>query len=457
MIYGVLLAAGLSTRMGEDKMLLPIDGQCMVSCSLQKACAVCDRVVVVVRPQLAGMLELPDGVVELVNQYPEQGQGASIAHAIRHIQTTCSECESALFFLGDMPRIDIEVAREVCRRAVGHPEAIVIARKDGRICHPSAFGAAFFDELSQLEGDTGGRQIIQEHPDAVEYFEVPQVESVDVDTCCDYMAMLLGNRKLVVVRGAGDIASGSIYRLHQAGFLVVALDIEQPTVIRRTVSYAQALIDGVVEIEGVTAVKCTTLTQIAQALQNGQVPVLSDPKGNWIGKLKPAIVVDAILAKCNMGTTKDCASVVVCLGPGFTAGVDCHAVVETKRGHTLGHVIYNGSAIPNTGVPGNIGGYASERVVYSSASGRIKLIHDIGDHVEAGEEIAHVGTTPILAPIPGMLRGMIADESEVWEGLKIADVDPRDVRDYCFSISDKAKSVAGGVLEAVMHLMQVKM
>lgn len=257
--------------------------------------------------------------------------------------------------------------------------------------------------------------------------------------------------ELVVIRGAGDLATGVAYRLYKSGFKVIMLDIEEPLVIRRTVAFAQAIYDGETEVEGVRAVKASTLDEIARAIQNGHIPVVVDSEGKTIKDVRPKIVVDAILAKKNYGTHKDMADIVVALGPGFKAGVDADAVVETKRGHYLGRLILEGEAIPNTGVPGVIEGESERRVIHSPASGIIAHKSKITDLVSAGDTIAMVGDVEVKTEISGVLRGLIQEGIEVEEGLKVADVDPRDVRDHCHTISDKARSLGGGVLEAILN------
>lgn len=258
----------------------------------------------------------------------------------------------------------------------------------------------------------------------------------------------------IIVRGAGDIATGTIHRLHQAGFRVIALDIENPTVIRRTVAFAQAIQNGTATVENVTARRCATIDEVCRCLKNNEVPVCVDAKGDMIRMIRPEAVVDAILAKKNLGTTQDMAKAVIGLGPGFTAGKDVDAVIETNRGHDLGRVLYQGAAAENTGVPGNIGGYTHERVIHATNAGTIHLCHDIGDLVEMGECIAFIGETPVVSKLKGVLRGMIAEGTSVKKGLKIADVDPRGDRAYCQTISDKARNISGGVLEAVLHLLK---
>ncbi len=260
--------------------------------------------------------------------------------------------------------------------------------------------------------------------------------------------------KTVVVRGAGDLATGVIYILKHFGFRVIATEIEKPSAIRRTVALSEAVYDGIATVEDVTAVLCGSQNEIENTLNDDKVPLLIDPKSRVIEEIKPDIVVDAIIAKKNLGTDMHMAPIVVGLGPGFCAGKDVHAVVETARGHELGRMILNGSAKPNTGVPGVIGGYSHERVIYAPKAGIIRCFKKIGDHVDADEIIADVDGAPVKAKIGGILRGLIRDGFTVTEGFKTADVDPRDVYDHCFSISDKARMIGFGTLFAINHLLK---
>lgn len=256
----------------------------------------------------------------------------------------------------------------------------------------------------------------------------------------------------VVIRGAGDLASGIALRLWRAGLDVVLLDVAKPTAIRRTVAFSEAIVHGEQTVEDVTA-RLAAIETVPELLRQGILPVLIDPEGASIPALHPDALVDAILAKRNLGTRITDAPVVIGVGPGFTAGVDCHAVVETMRGHTLGRVIWSGGAIPNTGVPGEIGGYTVERVMHSPCGGVFHALRQIGDTVEAGETVATVGGEPLYAKITGTLRGILPEGFEVpREHFKSADVDPRCRLFHCFTVSDKALSVGGGVLEAVLML-----
>lgn len=254
---------------------------------------------------------------------------------------------------------------------------------------------------------------------------------------------------LVIVRGAGDLATGTIIRLRNAGYDVIALEIECPTVIRRTVSFADALFDGQCEVEGVKAFKANDISDALTIMDRRDIPILIDPEGECIKILKPICVVDAILAKRNLGTTIDMAPFVVALGPGFEAGKDADVVIETKRGHKLGSIIRKGCAIRNTGVPGIIGGYGKERVIHSECEGTIRGNVEIGEIVKKGDVIAYIDNTPVFATLDGRLRGLLHDGILVPKGFKIADIDPRGEDTDHMTISDKARAIAGGVLEAI--------
>lgn len=295
---------------------------------------------------------------------------------------------------------------------------------------------------------------------------------------------------LIICRGAGDLATGIIHRLRRAGHRVIALETDYPAAIRRQVSFCEAVYDGSAAVEGVTARLVPALTDaetdtekysgindtpaahiasekwdsaaIEAVLEAGEVPLLIDPKGESIELLKPDVVVDAIIAKKNLGTTINMAPLVIGVGPGFTAGQDVHLVIESMRGHNLARIITDGMAQPNTGVPGNIAGFTSERVIHAPEAGYIHDVRKIGDIVQKGDEIARIYPdkesydnalseyVPVNATITGIIRGLIREEYYFREGFKIADIDPRESElSNCFTISDKARSIAGSVLEAV--------
>ena len=295
---------------------------------------------------------------------------------------------------------------------------------------------------------------------------------------------------LIICRGAGDLATGIIHRLHRAGHRVIALETDYPAAIRRQVSFCEAVYDGSAAVEGVTARLVPALADaetdtetysgindtpaahivsekwdssaIEAVLEAGEVPLLIDPKGESIALLNPDVVVDAIIAKKNLGTTINMAPLVIGVGPGFTAGQDVHLVIESMRGHNLARIITDGMAQPNTGVPGNIAGFTSERVIHAPAAGYIHDVRKIGDIVQKGDEIARIYPdkesydnalseyVPVNATITGIIRGLIREGYYFRKGFKIADIDPRESElTNCFTISDKARSIAGSVLEAV--------
>jgi xanthine dehydrogenase accessory factor len=258
--------------------------------------------------------------------------------------------------------------------------------------------------------------------------------------------------QLVVVRGGGDLATGAAHLLHRVGFPVVVLELPAPLAIRRTVAFASAVADGEVVVdagEPVPARLVDTADAAAELARDGAVAVLVSPDLPEFAE-PVSIVVDARLAKRNLGTHMDDAPLVVGLGPGFTAGDDCDVVVETKRGHRLGRTIWRGAAEPNTGIPGAVGGAAGERVVRAPTDGTVAWTVAIGDVVEAGAVLGTVDVATVSAPIGGVVRGLIAPGFDAYVGLKIADVDPRADRAACFEISDKARLVGAGVLDAIL-------
>lgn len=257
---------------------------------------------------------------------------------------------------------------------------------------------------------------------------------------------------LVLIRGAGDLASGAALRLHRANFPVVMTDLPQPTAIRRTVCFSQAIRFGKTTVEDAVGVCCKTAREVKAALSVGEIPVLPDETASCCTWLHPEVLVDGILAKRNLGTKITDAPLVIALGPGFCAGRDCHAVIETMRGHTLGRVIWDGEPIPNTNIPGLIGGFAGERVLRAPSDGIFVQKLEIGASVHTGDVAGTVNGVPMLCQIDGMLRGILPDGTPVTRGMKSGDVDPRGKREYCDLVSDKALAIGGGVLEAILSL-----
>lgn len=253
-----------------------------------------------------------------------------------------------------------------------------------------------------------------------------------------------------MIRGAGDLASGIALRLHRCGYGIVMTDQAVPTTVRRTVAFSPSVYLGSSRVEDVDGILCRNLEEAEHAMDAGMVAVVVDEKAELLRFWKPDVVVDAILAKRNLGTKITDAKLVIGVGPGFTAGVDCHCVVETKRGHYLGRCIWKGSAIPNTGIPGMIGGYGIERLIRASGDGIFRGTARIGDQVRAGQIVGYAGEHPVRAQIDGVVRGLLQDGVSVTEGMKAGDVDPRCEPKHCFTVSDKATAIGGGVLEAIL-------
>ena len=255
---------------------------------------------------------------------------------------------------------------------------------------------------------------------------------------------------LCIVRGAGDLATGVLWRMNRAGWPAIACELAEPLTVRRTVSFSSAIRQGEVEVQGVHALRCTTFDEAVVVARSGRVAVIVSPGLPRLPGLRADVVVDARLAKRNIDTTLDDAALVVGLGPGFTAGLDCHAIVETQRGHDLGRVLWAGSAAPNTGTPGVVGGRGAERVLRATLDGTVSWERSIGDVVSTGEVLGDVGGAELVAPFDGVVRGLIADGQTVPAGLKVGDIDPRADAHACTTISDKALAIGGGVLEAVL-------
>lgn len=258
---------------------------------------------------------------------------------------------------------------------------------------------------------------------------------------------------MILIKGAGDLASAVAVRLHRAGYDVAMTEIARPTTVRRTVAFSPAVYEGHAKVEDVEAILVKSPEDAKRIMAEGKIPVLIDPEAKCRTELRPEVIVDAILAKKNIGTGKDDAPLVVALGPGFTPGTDCDCAVETQRGHYLGRVLWDRPPAENTGVPGVIEGVSRERILRATEDGVIRPVHEIGDSVKKGEVVAYVdsdkGSFPILALIDGVVRGMLQPGVRVHRGMKSGDVDPRGNRDYCLTVSDKGSAIGGAVLEAV--------
>ena len=253
----------------------------------------------------------------------------------------------------------------------------------------------------------------------------------------------------ILIKGAGDLATGIAARLFRAGHRILMTEIPVPLTVRRTVAFSRAVYEGSALVEETEARFAGTEKEAKEILSRGDIAVMVDPEASCREWFRPDVIVDAILAKKNLGTRIADAPFVIGVGPGFTAGADCNCVVETKRGHYLGQVIWRGSASPNTGVPGDVGGDTTERLLRASADGIMEPKVQIGDKVEKGQITALTGGVPVYAQMPGIVRGLLQEGTEVRKGLKIGDIDARAHSSYCHTISDKARAVGGAVLEAV--------
>lgn len=269
---------------------------------------------------------------------------------------------------------------------------------------------------------------------------------------------MLFSNTLVLIKGAGDLATGVAYRLHRSGFPLLMTELPMPLMVRRTVSFGQAVYDGETTVEGITALRVQDFQQGLVLAQEGKVvPVLVDQEAQAVGTLRPKVLVDAIMAKRNTGTCIADAPLVVALGPGFTAGVDCHAAIETNRGHWLARILYQGSPQPDTKTPGKVKGYTKGRVIRAPADGHVQPIAQIGDRLCKGDLIGYVNGHEVRAMFDGVLRGLIHPHVPVTRGLKIGDLDPRHVDRHCFTISEKSLSIGGSVLEAILAWMNQQM
>ena len=264
------------------------------------------------------------------------------------------------------------------------------------------------------------------------------------------------DHRLVIIKGAGDIASGIALRLHHAGFDIAMTETAAPTAVRRKVCFSQAVYEGEARVEDAAALLVRNDAEMSRAFAERRIAVFIDPGAAIVARCTPLAVVDAVMAKRNTGTALTDAPVVIGVGPGFTPGVDCRGVVETKRGHTLGRLLLGESALPNTGVPGDIGGYTTERLLRAGADGVFEAAVEIGDAVQAGDVVAVVRSArgvgiPIYAEIAGIVRGLLPPGIGVTRGMKAGDIDPRCEREHCFTVSDKALAIAGGVLEGILR------
>lgn len=250
----------------------------------------------------------------------------------------------------------------------------------------------------------------------------------------------------ILIKGAGDLASGIAYECLRAGHQILMTELAVPLAVRRSVSFSRAVYEGQAQVEQATGVLATDSAMAMDIIKAGKIAVMVDETASVRSQFQPDVLVDAIMAKKNTGTRRTDAAVVIGIGPGFVAGKDCHYVVETKRGPSLGRVIRNGGALPNTGIPGEVGGYTVERLLRAEAAGTMEPLAEIGDLVTKGQMVARTGGAPVYAQLTGVVRGMLQAGVPVAKGLKIGDIDARADKKYCNTISDKARRIGQGVL-----------
>lgn len=393
-----------------------------------------------------------------INKEPELGISHSIRLGVEAVEELSKggTQDAILFVVCDQPELTEEVFCGLIRSYEASSKRIACVADGERLGNPVIFESAYWEELKSLCEEQGGKTVLKRHREDVELYQVKDGKKLrDIDCLWDL-------KPLVVVRGGGDLATGTIHKLYEEGYRVAVLETEHPACIRRQVSFCEAIYEGKIEVEGVTAVHIEEAEEdalynaVEKAWARGEIPVLKDPFGHVIETLQPEVVVDAILAKRNLGTTKEMAPLTIGLGPGFTAGQDVDIVIETMRGEHLGKIYRTGSAIPNTGIPGVIAGYSKERVIHAPASGKFQPRKRIGDMVKTDEVLGVIipeeqqGEVPVFASMTGLLRGMIKEGYLVKKGLKIMDIEPRmDEKELCFLISDKAKCIGESVYQVI--------
>jgi xanthine dehydrogenase accessory factor len=259
------------------------------------------------------------------------------------------------------------------------------------------------------------------------------------------------NALVILIRGAGEMATGVAHRLSSCHFKVCMTETSNPQAVRRKVAFSEAIFDKEKEVEGIAAKLVESPEQISETWKDGKIPILVDPETKVKDFLKPDVFVDATLSKRNTGTKITDGLLVVGLGPGFVAEKDVHIVIETNRGHNLGRIISNGEAEPNTGIPGSIGGYTEERVIRAPGGGKFNALRKIVDGVRANEKVGTIENLAVRSRIAGVIRGLLRDGTEVWKGMKLGDVDPRGMKAHCYTVSDKARTISGGALQAILE------
>lgn len=449
-VVAIVLAAGAGSRMGADKLALPLGDTTLLGRALRayEGHAAITQRLLVVRP---GRTLPPEaaGWIRVDNPDADLGMGSSLRAGIAAAH---GDAEAFLLGLGDLPSLASSTVAAVLEAGQRGSASIVHPSWKGRRGHPVLVSARYRSELSAVRGDQGARALLRDHPALALEVSDPGC-ALDVDTPAD-LARMQGAPACapkVLIKGAGEHASGTAHRLFRCGFRVVMTEVPCPTAVRRWVSFASAVWDGAVEVEGVAA-RRWALEEVhrLEAFTWDHVPVVVDPQGALMASWRPDAVIDARILKRNLDNRIDLAPLVIGYGPGLEAGRDVHVVVETNRGHDLGRVIRRGQAAPDTGVPGEIAGQGTLRVLRAPGDGPLAVQRDIGSLVQPGEQLAEVAGAPVRASIAGVIRGMVHPASHVLRGQKLGDIDPRGDVDACSTISDKARTISGAALELLV-------
>ena len=449
-VVAILLAAGSSRRFGGDKLRAPYRGLPLVEHALGAlaSCPGIDETLLVVRPDTPPAQARP-GVRWVPNPRYAEGMGTSLRMGV---EAAPADADAYLVALADMPGTTPALVASLLARWAAARDRIVVPVHRGHRGHPVILPARFRPELLALEGDVGARGILRDHADAVE--EVPVDDPAvlfDVDLPHDLPwpgGSAIGTRENVLVKGAGEQASAIGHRLFRAGYRVAMTDLAQPTAIRRTVSFCSAIYEDAIEIEGVRGV-LHALDDVAALPPGGwdHIAVCVDPEARLVQRWRPDAIVDARILKRNLDNSPEDAGLVIGLGPGLEAGRHVHFVVETNRGHDLGRIIAHGASQADTGEPGEIGGFTHERLVRAPADGVFETVRAIGETLAVGDVVGTVGGTPVRTRAAGTLRGLLWPGLAVTAGQKLGDVDPRGDARMCRTLSDKSRTISGGVLE----------
>jgi xanthine dehydrogenase accessory factor len=441
----ILLAAGSATRMGAEKLQLLYHGRRLIDRALAALvdCPLIDEVIVVVRPDLPLPAAHPKCRI-VVNPDHREGMGASLRTGVAAANVTA---DALVVSLADMPELTAEIVTELIEAFRRSGKRMLVPQYQRRDGHPVIFAGRCRADLLRLSGDVGARSIIHEHPEAVEHWPTTQRGVVyDVDSPAD-----LGPRRKVLIKGAGEQASGTGHRLFRSGFQVVMTDLPWPRALRRWVSFCSAIFEREIVVEGVRGVGYTLDdAPMLAAFDWSHIPVVVDPECRLRDLWKPDVIIDGRLLKTNLDNQVGDAPLVIGYGPGLVAGRDVDFVVETNRGHHLGRIVTEGCAAPDTGIPGPVEGYTRERVLRAPADGILHTARAIGDIVAAGDLIATVGGQELTAAIPGVLRGLVYPDSPVEAGQKVGDIDPRGDVGYCRMLSDKTRTISGAALEIIL-------